>query len=120
MPFYRLLDALTAYTGVDPNPLMAPFFILFYGMMMADMGYGLIMMLVSLIVVKKAKPRGPTVRNMFPLLGLCGVSTFFFGAITGGFFGDFLPQLMKLINPESTFALPALFSPLDDALAVLV
>ena len=112
--------ALPAYTGVDPNPLMAPFFILFYGMMMADMGYGLIMMLVSLIVVKKAKPRGPTVRNMFPLLGLCGVSTFFFGAITGGFFGDFLPQLMKLINPESTFALPALFSPLDDALAVLV
>ena len=112
--------ALPAYTGVDPNPLMAPFFILFYGMMMADMGYGLIMMLVSLIVVKKAKPRGPTVRNMFPLLGLCGVSTFFFGAITGGFFGDFLPQLAKLINPESTFALPALFSPLDDALAVLV
>ncbi len=112
--------ALPAYTGVDPNPLMAPFFILFYGMMMADMGYGLIMMLVSLIVVKKAKPRGPTVRNMFPLLGLCGVSTFFFGAITGGFFGDFLPQLAKLIDPNSTFALPALFSPLDDALAVLV
>ena len=125
-PFTRPLNmvtdmyALPAYTGVDPNPLMAPFFILFYGMMMADMGYGLLMMLVSLIVVKKAKPRGPTVRNMFPLLGLCGVSTFFFGAITGGFFGDFLPQLAKLINPESTFALPALFSPLDDALAVLV
>ncbi len=112
--------ALPAYTGVDPNPLMAPFFILFYGMMMADMGYGLIMMLVSLIVMKKVKPRGPTVRNMFPLLGLCGVSTFFFGAITGGFFGDFLPQLAKLIDPDSTFALPALFSPLDDALAVLV
>ena len=112
--------ALPAYTGVDPNPLMAPFFILFYGMMMADMGYGLIMMLVSLIVVKKAKPRGPTVRYMFPLLGLCGVSTFFFGAITGGFFGDFLPQLAKIIDPNSTFALPALFSPLDDALAVLI
>ena len=112
--------ALPAYTGVDPNPLMAPFFILFYGMMMADMGYGLIMMLISLIVVKKAKPRGPTVRNLFPLLGLCGVSTFFFGAITGGFFGDFIPQLLKIINPENTFALPALFSPLDDALAVLV
>ena len=87
---------------------------------MADMGYGLIMMLVSLIVVKKAKPRGPTVRYMFPLLGLCGVSTFFFGAITGGFFGDFLPQLAKIIDPNSTFALPALFSPLDDALAVLI
>ncbi len=33
--------SLPAYDGVDPNPLMAPFFILFYGIMMADMGYGL-------------------------------------------------------------------------------
>ncbi len=32
--------SLPAYDGVDPNPLMAPFFILFYGIMMADMGYG--------------------------------------------------------------------------------
>ena len=33
--------SLPAYDGVDPNPLMAPFFILFYGIMMADMGYGI-------------------------------------------------------------------------------
>lgn len=33
--------SLPAYDGLDPNPLMAPFFILFYGLMMADMGYGL-------------------------------------------------------------------------------
>ena len=31
--------SLPAYGTVDPNPLMAPFFIIFYGMMMADMGY---------------------------------------------------------------------------------
>ena len=35
--------SLPAYDNVDPNPLMAPFFILFYGIMMADMGYGLLM-----------------------------------------------------------------------------
>ena len=39
--------SLPAYDNVDPNPLMAPFFILFYGVMMADMGYGLLMMLAS-------------------------------------------------------------------------
>ena len=33
-----------AYDGVDPNPLMAPFFIFFFGMMMADMAYGLLML----------------------------------------------------------------------------
>ena len=53
-------------------------------------------------------------------MGLCGISTFIMGALTGGFFGDFIPQLLKIIDPSSTFALPALFNPLDDALSVLV
>lgn len=112
--------SLPAYNNVDPNPLMAPFFILFYGIMMADMGYGLLMILISLFVVKKIRPKGPTMQHMFPLLGLCGVSTFFWGALTGGFFGDFIPQLLKLINPESTFQLPSLFTPLEDTLMILI
>lgn len=113
--------SLPAYNGVDPNPLMAPFFIFFYGFMMADMGYGLLMMLASWIVMKKAKPNGPTMRHMIPLLGLCGVSTFIMGALTGGFFGDLLPQLAMMLNPDTSFtSMPALFSPLDDALAVLI
>ncbi len=111
--------SLPAYGGVDPNPLMAPFFILFYGMMLADMGYGLIMIIVSLVVMKMRKPNGDTTRHMFPLMGLCGVSTFLWGAATGGFFGDFLTQLVALTT-GGTFALPALFSPVDDALPVLV
>lgn len=111
--------SLPAYSGVDPNPLMAPFFIFFYGFMMADMGYGLLMMLASVIILKKAKPNGPTMRHMVPLLGLCGVSTFIMGALTGGFFGDLIPQLVKLTTGKE-IALPALFSPLDDALAVLL
>lgn len=113
--------SLPAYDGVDPNPLMAPFFIFFYGFMMADMGYGLVMMLLAWFIMKKARPNGPTMRHMIPLLGLCGVSTFIMGAVTGGFFGDLLPQLAMLLNPDTTFtAMPALFSPLDDALAVLI
>jgi len=113
--------SLPAYGSLDPNPLMAPFFIFFYGFMMADMGYGLLMMIASAVILKKAKPKGPTMRHMIPLLGWCGVSTFIMGALTGGFFGDLLPQLAMMLNPDTTFtALPALFSPLDDALAVLV
>ena len=111
--------ALPSYGGVDPNPLMAFFFIFFYGFMMADMGYGLLMMLVSFIVMKKAKPNGPTMKHMMPLMGLCGVSTFIMGALTGGFFGDLIPQLV-LMTSGKEIALPALFSPLDDALAVLI
>lgn len=112
--------SLPSYAGVDPNPLMSFFFILFYGIMMADMGYGIVMMLLSLVVIKKSKPNGPTMRNMMPLMFYCGVSTFFMGMLTGGFFGDFIPQLLRLINPASTFEMPALFSPLGDAVTALI
>ena len=113
--------SLPAYNGLDPNPLMAPFFILFYGIMMADMGYGLLMMIASVVVLKKSRLRAG-MHNFFALLGLCGVSTFIMGAVTGGFFGDFIPQLLKLINPESTFVWfwPTLFTPLEDTMMILV
>ncbi|MEM5780681.1 MAG: V-type ATP synthase subunit I, partial [Lawsonibacter sp.] len=111
--------SLPAYGSLDPNPLMAPFFILFYGIMMADMGYGLIMMLASALILTRKKPKG-TMGHFFGLLGLCGVSTFIMGIVTGGFFGDFLPQLAKLINPSSTFELPALFTPLNDTMMILI
>ena len=110
--------ALPVYGSLDPNPLMAPFFILFYGIMMADMGYGLLMLAMGLFLWKK-KVRG-TMDYMGGLLVLCGISTFVVGALTGGFFGDFLSQLAKLIDPKSTFALPYLFTPLTDTMAILI
>ena len=110
--------ALPVYGSLDPNPLMAPFFILFYGIMMADMGYGLLMLAMGLFLWKK-KVRG-TMDYMGGLLVLCGISTFVVGALTGGFFGDFLSQLAKLIDPKSTFALQYLFTPLTDTMAILI
>lgn len=111
--------SLPAYDGTDPNPLMAPFFILFFGIMMADAAYGLLMIFGALFVLKKAKPREGT-RNFMELVFWCGVSTTIIGVMTGGFLGDFVPQLLKIINPESTFEMPALFTPLDDTVAIML
>ena len=111
--------SLPAYDGTDPNPLMAPFFILFFGIMMADAAYGLLMIFGALFVLKKAKPREGT-RNFMELVFWCGVSTTIIGVMTGGFLGDFIPQLLKIINPESTFVMPALFTPLDDTVAIML
>ena len=110
--------ALPVYGTVDPNPLMAPFFILFYGIMMADMGYGLLMVLGAVFMIKKMRARGG-MRNFAELLFYCGISTFVLGAITGGFFGDFLTQLVSIISPGTEFALPALFTPMNDTIAIL-
>ena len=111
--------SLPAYGTVDPNPLMAPFFILFYGVMMADMGYGLVMLLLGGLVLWKKRPGG-TLGHLCGLLVLCGISTFLMGVVTGGFFGDFLTQLTTVLGMEEPIVLPALFTPLNDTMMILV
>ena len=76
-------------------------------------------MRTEIVMLKKMHAKGG-MKDFGGLLGLCGISTFIWGAMTGGFFGDFIPQLLKIINPESTFQLPYLFTPLTDTLMILV
>ena len=111
--------SLPAYGTVDPNPLMAPFFIIFYGLMMADMGYGLLMILAAIVALKKIKPKAGTLA-FCQLLLYGGISTVIFGALTGGLFGDAPYRLVHMFNPQSTWeGLPALFSPVRDSNIVL-
>lgn len=111
--------SLPAYGSVDANPIMAPFFILFYGLMMADMGYGLIMIAAAIVAMAKIKPRGGSL-CFCQLLLYGGISTLLMGALTGGFFGDAPYQLVHMFNPASTWeGLPYLFSPVNDSTLVL-
>ena len=109
--------SLPAYGTVDPNPLMAPFFILFYGLMMADMGYGILMILAALIAMKRIKPRAGTL-SFCRLLLYGGISTFVMGALTGSFFGN-APEIIAGMMGRDWPGLPSLFSPVRDSTLVL-
>lgn len=112
--------SLPAYGSLDPNPLMAPFFILFYGLMMADMGYGLLMIIAALVAMKKIKPRRGTL-SFCQLLLYGGISTFIMGAVTGSFFGNALEQIGIILDlGEGWGVLPALFNPMTDSMMVLI
>ena len=112
--------SLPAYGSLDPNPLMAPFFILFYGLMMADMGYGLLMIIAALVAMKKIKPRRGTL-SFCQLLLYGGISTFVMGALTGSFFGNALEQIGIILDlGEGWGVLPALFNPMTDSMMVLI
>ena len=111
--------SLPQYGTVDPNPLMAPFFILFYGLMMADMGYGLIMIIAAIVAKAKMKPRDGAL-TFTQLLFWGGIATFVMGALTGAFFSDIPYQIVHILNPESTWkGLPYLFSPVHNSEMVL-
>ena len=91
--------SLPAYDGLDPNPFIMPFFALFFGIMFADMGYGLLMVLGGLLGIKLLDPKG-TMRNMLAMVAQCGVSTFLIGFLTGGFFGDAVSVLGSIFGQE--------------------
>ena len=120
--------AMPAYDSVDPNPLMAPFFILFFGFMMNDIAYGLLMVLGTAFFLSKAKPKGG-MRNMMTMFFMCGISSIFWGCLTGGFFGDFLPKLFELTGASvpgyyeaGTFVWfwKPLFTPINDIILVMI
>jgi V/A-type H+-transporting ATPase subunit I len=109
--------SLPAYEGIDPNPLMLPFYTIFFGMMFNDLGYGLVLIALSLLVQRKAKPRG-MLKYMMGLMLLCGITTAVFGVITGSFFGDCIPVVAGMLGKK--LALPALLNPIEAPITVMV
>ena len=109
--------SLPAYGTVDPNPLMAPFFILFFGLMMADIGYGILLIVAGLVAMKKLKPRGGALAT-WQLVLYGGISTLIMGILTGGCFSDVVDRLCELSG--SSFRMWSLFSAEQQSTGVLV
>lgn len=85
------------YDEIDPTPLLTPFYLVFFGMMVADMGYGLLMILATGFVLKKFKLDEKT-RKFIKFFFYLGFPTIGFGAIYGAFFGDLIPSLPRAID----------------------
>lgn len=109
-PFWQPFETVTGIYGlpkyheIDPTPILAPFFILFFALCLTDAGYGIILMLLSFLAIKVLKvPKAS--HNLFRLLGYGGFVTLIIGALFGGWFGldsNYFPPLLRdlqLINP---------------------
>jgi V/A-type H+-transporting ATPase subunit I len=83
--FVTTLYGRPAYWERDPTPLLAPFFIVFFGLCVSDGGYGLTLAAVSLFFMMKMPAGGG--RQLMKLLMMGGISTAVVGAVTGGWFG---------------------------------
>ncbi len=116
--------SLPAYGTVDPNPRMAPFFIIFFGLMFADIGYGVLMIVAALFALAKIKPQEGSL-SFCRLLLWGGIATTIAGFLTGGLFSDAPKQIYDVYcaskGIEPTWqGLPRLFSPTEDSILVLV
>lgn len=84
--------ALPSKTDLDPTPIMSFFYYLFFGMMLSDAGYGLVMCIVTTVALKKFA-LSKKMRETMRMFRYCGISTVFWGALFGSWYGD-LPQVI--------------------------
>ena len=101
-PFELIVSmySLPKYSEIDPTPVMAPFYMLFFGMMLADLGYGLVMFFACFMALKKFNlEEGQKKFAKFFLL--LSIPTALAGIAYGSFFGDIIPYISthSFINP---------------------
>lgn len=89
--------SLPKYNEVDPTPLLVPFYLIFFGMMVADVGYGLVMFIAAFCAMKflKLNKKNEDFARFFLFLS---IPTTIIGLIYGSFFGDAV-KIPGLINP---------------------
>lgn len=93
--------SMPSYNEIDPTPLVAPFYWLFFGMMVADFGYGLLVTILSGIVLKTCNLKEAMRKNVKFFFYL-GFSIMLWGAIYGSYFS--LPLgIPGLINPTTDY-----------------
>jgi V/A-type H+-transporting ATPase subunit I len=99
-PFEMITDLYSppGRNDIDPNKMVAVFFFIFFGMMLGDAGYGVILTIIGLAAIIKMKPTGMA-KKLLGLITLGGISTVFWGAMFGGWFGDLIKLKPLWINP---------------------
>ena len=100
------------YRERDPNLFVALFYFLIFGIMIGDAGYGLIMAIACFLFVKLKKPVKNSGRMMI-VFAFCGISTFIWGTLFGGWFAIDIPE-------DSFLGKLTWFNPLDEPLKMFM
>lgn len=110
--------------GIDGTPYMTPFYILLFGLMLSDTGYGLLLMLGALAYIKIKKPTGMS-GGISRVLAWGGLSTMVWGVFVGSFFGiSRTPASGAIFDYVSAFfdklgIFPVWLDPMTDSMEML-
>ena len=100
--FFMQLAGLPGYREVDPSPIIAITFPIFFGLIVGDIGYGLIILLFAILM--KYRFHEPWIRQIMDILIISSIPTIIFGYLFGEFFGDF-GEMMGWLHPVHLFGI---------------
>ena len=120
--------ATPKYNEIDPTIIMGFFFVLFFGVMLGDAGYGGVILILSLFAYIKLGKHSPMIRSMSFMGIWMGLITTIVGILTYSIFGDFVHRFIapsitnNLDKPIYGFNLLGIrfpVEPLNDPLGIL-
>jgi V/A-type H+-transporting ATPase subunit I len=104
---------------IDPTPLLAPFFVVSFGIAVGEGGYGVLLALLSKLGLKFLK-LGEGGRRLLNLLFYCGIATFIAGVLMGSFFAIDFSSVPGFLSPLAALHdAVQLLNPLEDSLTFL-
>lgn len=113
--------SLPSRTDIDPTGPMTFFYYLFFGMMLSDAGYGLLIALATGGVLLLKKNLEKKMRNTLRMYFFCGLSTVFWGAMYGSWFGDVGHVIMREFFHRDINPLPPIWTDaVTDTMNVLI
>jgi V/A-type H+-transporting ATPase subunit I len=117
---FRPFEVITRLYGmpqhfeVDPTAFLAPFFALFFALCLTDAGYGLVIVALMALLVKKVQGD----KKLMLMLGTCAAVTIGVGALTGGWFGNAVQEFLPALKPLR--AKMMWFDPLDEPMMFFI
>jgi V/A-type H+-transporting ATPase subunit I len=117
-PFQAFVDMYSTpkYGYIDPTVIIAPLFIIYFGLTLGDAGYGLIMAVLGFVMWKILGKHDWTNRTLGSILFVSGLSAIVFGIVQGGFFGP-----LEESNPFYPYIhYTPLLDPMQDPITLLV
>lgn len=121
-PFETLTEMFASpkYGEVDPTLFIAPLFVIFFGLMLGDAMYGIMVLVAGIVLLKGMGKNSESMRDFGIILSAVGVSTIVLGALQGGFMGP-----LDVNNPMTAlfdivgFAPMVLVDPMADPIVLL-
>ena len=105
---------------IDPSPIMAVFYYIFFGMMFSDAAYGFILAAACGIILWKCKNMEPGMRRNIKLFFYCGLSTIFWGVMFGSYFGDALSVITGTFFGKTITIPPLWMDPVSNPMKLLL